>query len=87
VLALEGRVDLVLSDLQLGHGTAGQPGLDGCAVVDNVRRLCGYPVPAVIVTGDTSAAAARMLAARGDPVLFKPVQPRRLFDAMRAALG
>jgi two-component system, sensor histidine kinase len=87
VLALEGRVDLVLSDLQLGHGAAGQPGLDGAAVVDNVRRLCGYPVPAVIVTGDTSAAAARMLAARGDPVLFKPVQPRRLFDAMRAALG
>jgi two-component system, sensor histidine kinase len=87
VLALEGRVDLVLSDLQLGHGAAGQPGLDGAAVVDNVRRLCGYPVPAVIVTGDTSAAAARMLATRGDPVLFKPVQPRRLFDAMRAALG
>jgi two-component system, sensor histidine kinase len=87
VLALEGRVDLVLSDLQLGHSADGLPGMDGAAVVDNVRRLCGYPVPAVIVTGDTSAEAARRLASRGDPVLFKPVQPRRLFDAMRAVLG
>jgi two-component system, sensor histidine kinase len=90
VLALEGRVDLVLSDLQLGQDST-NPGhdasLDGVAVVDNVRRLCGHAVPAVIVTGDTSAQAARMLAARGDPVLFKPVQPRRLFDAMQAALG
>ncbi len=84
VLALEGRVDLVLSDLQLSP----LPGdADGTAVVDSVRRLCGYAVPAVIVTGDTSAQAVQALAARGDPVLFKPVQPRRLFDAMRAALG
>jgi two-component system, sensor histidine kinase len=87
VLALEGRVDLVVSDLQLGVGASGLPGVDGAAVVDNVRRLCGYPVPAVIVTGDTSVDAARRLATRGDPVLFKPVQPRRLFDAMRSALG
>ena len=84
VLALEGRVDLVLSDLQLSP----QPGApDGVAVVESVRRLCGYAVPAVIVTGDTSRQAVQLLAARGDPVLFKPVQPRRLFDAMRAALG
>lgn len=84
VLALEGRVDLVLSDLQLSS----QPGApDGVAVVESVRRLCGYAVPAVIVTGDTSRQAVQLLAARGDPVLFKPVQPRRLFDAMRAALG
>jgi two-component system, sensor histidine kinase len=76
--------------LQLGQDST-NPGrdasLDGLSVVDNVRRLCGHAVPAVIVTGDTSAQAARMLAARGDPVLFKPVQPRRLFDAMQAALG
>ena len=84
VLALECRVDLVLSDLQLSP----QPGApDGVAVVESVRRLCGYAVPAVIVTGDTSRQAVQLLAARGDPVLFKPVQPRRLFDAMRAALG
>ncbi len=84
VLALEGRVDLVLSDLQLSP----QPGApDGAAVVESVRRICGYAVPAVIVTGDTSRQAVQLLAVRGYPVLFKPVQPRRLFDAMRAALG
>ena len=84
MLALEGRVDLVLSDLQLSP----QPGApDGAAVVESVRRICGYAVPAVIVTGDTSRQAVQLLAVRGYPVLFKPVQPRRLFDAMRAALG
>ena len=84
VLALEGRVDLVLSDLQLATDP-GEP--DGLEVVDMVRRLCGYPVPAVLVTGDTSPQALQSLAARGHPVLFKPVQPRRLFDALRSALG
>jgi signal transduction histidine kinase/CheY-like chemotaxis protein len=84
VLALEGRVDLVLSDLQLSHDPLDA---DGGAVVDNVRRLCGYAVPAVLVTGDTSPQAVQALVARGDPVLFKPVQPRRLFDALQAALG
>ena len=84
VLALEGRVDLVLTDLQLSH----QPGAaDGIAVVDAVRRLVGHALPALIVTGDTSPQLVQTLAARGDAVLFKPVQPRRLFDAMRAALG
>ena len=84
VQALEGRIDLVLSDIQLDPDPD-QP--DGLAVVDNVRRLCGYPVPAVLVTGDTSQQTVQALAARGDPVLFKPVQPRRLIDALRAALG
>ncbi len=84
VVALEGRVDLVLSDLQLDHDPTAP---DGTAVVETVRRLCGYPVPAVLVTGNTSQQAVQALAAGGDPVLFKPVQPRRLFDAMRAALG
>jgi signal transduction histidine kinase/ActR/RegA family two-component response regulator len=84
VVALEGRIDLVLTDLQLAQDP-NEP--DGLAVVERVRRLCGYPVPAVLVTGDTSPPAVQALAAGGDPVLFKPVQPRRLFDAMRAALG
>lgn len=79
VSALEGRVDLVLTDLHLG------PGPGGVDVIASVRRLCGRDVPAILVTGD-AAPAAQQVALGGDPVLFKPVQPRRLFDALLAAL-
>ncbi len=81
VTALEGRVDLVLSDLHLGHGPGGQE------VVASVRRLCGREVPAILVTGDTAGQALRDVVAGADPVLFKPVQPRHLLEALRNALA
>ncbi len=80
VTALEGRVDLVLSDLHLGAGP------DGMEVIARVRRLCGREVPAILVTGDTGHEEIQRVASAGDLVLFKPVQPRRLFEAMRSAL-
>ncbi|MDE2613782.1 MAG: response regulator [Burkholderiales bacterium] len=80
VSALEGQVDLVLTDLHLG------PGAGGREVVATVRRLCAREVPAILVTGDTAGEALREVVAGHDPVLFKPVQPRQLFEAMRAAL-
>jgi len=79
--ALEGRVDLVLSDLHLGDGP------DGVEVIANVRRLCGREVPAILITGDTAPEQIRHVTDGSDAVLFKPVQPRRLFEALRAALG
>lgn len=79
--ALEGRVDLVLSDLHLGDGP------DGLEAIAEVRRLCGRDVPAVLVTGDTAQAEIQRVTACGYPVLFKPVQPRRLFEALRNALA
>jgi CheY-like chemotaxis protein len=81
VQALEGRVDLVLSDLNLGAGP------DGVEVIAAVRRLCGIDLPAILVTGDTAPEHVERVSGGSDPVLFKPVQPRRLFDAVRAALG
>ncbi len=80
VTALEGRIDLVLSDLQLG------PGPDGVQVIANVRRLCGREVPAILVTGNTTSEQIRHVSDSDDAVLFKPVQPRHLFEALRAAL-
>ena len=80
VSALEGRIDLIVTDLHLGPGPGGQE------VVASVRRLCAREVPAVLVTGDTAGEALRVVAAGADPVLFKPVQPRHLFEAMQAAL-
>jgi signal transduction histidine kinase len=81
VSALDGRVDLVLSDLHLGDGPDGQD------VIASVRRLCGRELPAILITGETAAAEVQRIAASGDPVLFKPVQPRRLFEAIRDALA
>lgn len=80
VVALEGRVDLVLSDLHLGPGPGGQE------VVASVRRLCGRELPAILVTGDTAGQELRNVATGADPVLFKPVQPRHLLQALRNAL-
>jgi len=74
-------VDLVLSDLHLGGGP------DGVEVIANVRRLCGRDIPAILVTGDTAHGQEPQVLGGSDPVLFKPVQPRRLFDALRDALG
>jgi two-component system, sensor histidine kinase len=81
VTGLEGRVDLILSDLHLGDGP------DGVEVIANVRRLCGRDVPAILITGDTAPEQVRRVTDGSDAVLFKPVQPRRLFEALRAALG
>lgn len=81
IAELEGRVDLLISDLNLG------PGPDGVEVIATVRRLCGLDLPAILVTGDTAPENVARVTQGRDPVLFKPVQPRRLFDAVRAALG
>lgn len=81
VRALEGRVDLILSDLHLGEGP------DGLEAIDHVRRLCRHEVPAILVTGDTAVDEVRRVAASGHLVLFKPLQPRRLYDALRDILS
>ncbi|MBS0447252.1 MAG: hybrid sensor histidine kinase/response regulator [Proteobacteria bacterium] len=77
VRALEFPPDLVLSDLHLGDGP------DGIAAIDAVRAACGCTVQAVLITGDTSPAEMRRVGDSGHPVLFKPVQPRRLFNVLR----
>lgn len=79
VMALEGRVDLVLSDLHLGDGP------DGTEIIAEVRRLCGRDVPAILITGDTGHERIDSVATT-DPILFKPVQARRLYEALRATL-
>ncbi|MEK8034842.1 hybrid sensor histidine kinase/response regulator [Ideonella sp. DXS29W] len=68
--------DLILSDLHLG------PGPDGIAAIDAVRRAYGYEVPAILVTGDTSHDEMRRATDSGHTVLFKPLQPRKLFNAL-----
>lgn len=78
---LELPPDLVLSDLHLGQGP------DGIAAIEAVRRLCGYAVPAVLITGDTTHDEMRRATESGHPVLFKPVQPRKLLNVLRGLVS
>ena len=69
--------DLMLSDLHLGDGP------DGIAAIERIRRQCGCDIAAILITGDTSVDEIRRITESGHPVLFKPVQPRKLYDALR----
>jgi two-component system, sensor histidine kinase len=77
VQSLDAPPDLILSDLHLGEGP------DGIAAIEAVRRVCGFDVAAVLITGDTSHEELRRANDSGHPVLFKPVQPRKLLNALR----
>jgi signal transduction histidine kinase len=77
VQALDAPPDLILSDLHLGDGP------DGIAAIEAVRHLCGHEVPAILVTGDTTHDELRRATDSGHTVLFKPLQPRKLFNALR----
>jgi len=78
---LDAPPDLILSDLHLGDGP------DGIAAIEAVRRLCGCEVPAILITGDTSHEEMRRATDSGHPVLFKPVQPRKLLNALRGLVS
>ena len=70
-------LDLVLSDLHLADGE------DGLEAIERVRAVCGCEVPAVVITGDTTADEMHRVTAAGVPLLFKPVQPRKLMSTLR----
>jgi len=77
VSLLEVPPDMILSDLHLGDGP------DGIKGIEAIRRQCGCDVAAMLITGDTSFEEIRRATESGHPVLFKPVQPRKLYDALR----
>ena len=77
VSLLDAPPDLILSDLHLGDG------FDGIEGIEAIRRQCGCDVAAMLITGDTSHEEIRRATESGYPVLFKPVQPRKLYDALR----
>jgi signal transduction histidine kinase len=77
VRQLDAPPDLILSDLHLGDGP------DGIEGIEAIRRQCGCDVAAMLITGDTSHGEIRRATESGHPLLFKPVQPRKLYDALR----
>jgi two-component system, sensor histidine kinase len=66
----------VVSDLRLAHGE------DGIDAVTRVQAAIGTPIPAVLITGDTSQSEVRRAHESGHAVLFKPVQPRDLLNVL-----
>jgi signal transduction histidine kinase/CheY-like chemotaxis protein len=73
----QGLIDIVMSDLRL-RGTD-----DGLRAIERVRQVCGYDVPALLVTGDTSPEQVKRVHESGLIVLFKPVQPKELFAVLQ----
>ena len=71
-------IDIVLSDLRLSNQE------DGIAAIEAVRAVYGAPLPAVLITGDTSADEVKRAHASGHQVLFKPVRPRELYSLLRS---
>ncbi len=73
------RPDVVFADYQLADGT------NGIDAIDRIRAAMGADVPSFVVSGDTSAAVADAIRARGLLLLTKPVQPSRLRMALAHA--
>jgi CheY-like chemotaxis protein len=71
--------DLVVADLRLGDGAS------GVTTVRALRAELGFAVPALIVSGDTSAAAERAARSAGLTLLPKPVVANVL-EAVATAL-
>ena len=72
-----GVVDLVISDLRLANRE------DGIGAIERVREAYGAPLPALLMTGDTSPEQVKRAHESGHRVLFKPVRTRDLHTVLR----
>ncbi|MBM3391353.1 MAG: hybrid sensor histidine kinase/response regulator [Betaproteobacteria bacterium] len=80
IARLQRRPDIVIADYRLSGGTTGIDAIRG------VRARFGGQVPAVIVTGSTTAQIAGEAQALGCPLLLKPVMPAKLRSLLNAML-
>lgn len=69
ILALGLAVDAVISDFGLSSDE------NGIAVISELRTRLGKPLPALLMTGDTSQTALLAAKQAGLPILHKPVRP------------
>jgi signal transduction histidine kinase/CheY-like chemotaxis protein len=70
-------IHAIISDLRLRNGET------GLQAIRAVQRVLGQPLPALLVTGDTSEEQIQNVHDSGHLVLFKPVRPRALYAALR----
>ncbi len=76
----ESRADLIVADLRLADGVS------GIDAVVALRAAQGHPVPALIVSGDTSETARAEACAAGITLLSKPLVAAALRAAAEAAI-
>lgn len=73
-------VDLILVDHRLAEG------MDGPRAVGLLQHYLGSTVPAIILSGDTSAQGLREATASGHRLLHKPIDSELLATAIQAAV-
>jgi CheY-like chemotaxis protein len=66
---LNQRPDLIISDYRLADGT-------GIEAIERLRNL--FPVPAILISGETAPEHLREASASGHRLLHKPVRPMTL---------
>lgn len=67
-----GRPSLILSDFRLGGH------VDGDAAIAELRQLCDRPIPAALISGDTTPEGVARMQQSGLPALHKPLRPAKL---------
>ena len=73
--------DLIIADYRLALGERGTD------VIARLRHELGTPLPALLVSGDTSTEAIAAMRGRGLEVLSKPVLPQELKTLVRRLLA
>ena len=72
--------DIIVADFRLQHDVTAD------SVIGSIRRHFDRAIPAIIVTGDTSADRLRQATEHGFPLLHKPVQPVELVRTIASML-
>jgi len=72
--------NLVISDYFLANGTT------GVDVIERLRAAFAQPIPAFLISGDTTRERLRDADARGLPLLHKPVSPMALRSTVNQLL-
>ncbi len=65
-------IQMVVSDYQL------QDGYDGLHLIQQLRWLSGWEIPAILITGNTSPDTLKSISQSGIVVSYKPINPRIL---------
>lgn len=73
--------DIILADYHLDEGRT------GVATLEEVRRIVGRDVPAVVLTADRSPLVAAEVLAAGCELMHKPIKPAELRALMTYLLG